>query len=158
MLNAFEISCHNQMPPGSNELWWMRYVFQVLRVFASVHKGFRLRTEHPILLARDILVVLKTGYQYVSLRISCTTTAPDSKDLVALLPYTIFSLFHALTFTRTTVIPQFLPPGPPATAGGPPQAHPVARKLQVWVKCALASFGTINWHYSLIPFRFPSQL
>jgi hypothetical protein len=78
---------------------------------------------------------------------------PDSKDLVALLPYTIFSLFHALTFTRTTIIPQFLPPGPPATAGGPPQAHPVAKKLQVWVKCKLL-LGTVNEYCGLITFRF----
>jgi len=53
---------------------------------------------------------------------------------LTLLPYAIFSLFHALTFTRTTFMPQFLPPGPPATAGGPPQPHPMAKKLQVWVK------------------------
>jgi len=52
----------------------------------------------------------------------------------ALLPYAIFSLFHALTFIRTTVMPQFLQPGPPAVAGGPPQPHPIAKKLQVWVK------------------------
>ncbi|KAF9459476.1 hypothetical protein BDZ94DRAFT_1268265 [Collybia nuda] len=54
--------------------------------------------------------------------------------LVTLLPYTIFSLFHALTFTRTTLMPQFLPPGPPSTAGGAPQPHPIAKRLQVWVK------------------------
>jgi len=53
---------------------------------------------------------------------------------VALLPYAIFSLFHALTFTRTTLMPQFLPPGQPATAGGAPQPHPLAKKLQAWVK------------------------
>ena len=54
--------------------------------------------------------------------------------IVALLPYAIFSLFHALTFTRTTLMPQFLPPGPPASAGGAPAPHPLAKKLQVWVK------------------------
>jgi hypothetical protein len=53
---------------------------------------------------------------------------------ITLLPYAIFSLFHALTFTRTTLMPQFLPPGPPATNGGPPQPHPIAKKLQLWVK------------------------
>ena len=45
---------------------------------------------------------------------------------------------HALTFARTTLIPQILPPGPPAAAGGSPQPHPVAKKLQVWVKCNIA--------------------
>ncbi|KAI0067860.1 hypothetical protein BV25DRAFT_1911726 [Artomyces pyxidatus] len=53
---------------------------------------------------------------------------------MSLLPYTIFSLFHALTFTRTTLMPQFLPPGPPATAGGAPTPPPLAKKLQAWVK------------------------
>ncbi|KAI0034923.1 hypothetical protein K488DRAFT_83526 [Vararia minispora EC-137] len=53
---------------------------------------------------------------------------------VVLVPFMIFSLFHALTFTRTTIMPQFLPPGPPATEGGPPTPHPLAKRLQVWVK------------------------
>ena len=136
----------------------MRCVFQISRLFLSTHKTFHLCTEHPILLARDILVVLKTSCQYVSLWTSHTTVVPDGKGLVALLPYTIFSLFHALTFMRTTIIPQFLPPGPPAAAGGTPQAHPVAKKLQVWVKCGLASFGVVDWYCGLMPFRFPSQL
>ena len=55
-------------------------------------------------------------------------------DVVALVPYTIFSLFHALTFSRTSLLPQILPPGPPPTAGGTPQPHPFAKKLQIWVK------------------------
>jgi transmembrane protein 33 len=46
----------------------------------------------------------------------------------------IFSLFHALTFARTTLLPHFFPPGPPTTEGGPPQPHPIAKRLQVWVK------------------------
>ncbi len=53
---------------------------------------------------------------------------------VTLFPYMIFSLFHALTFTRTTLFPQFLPSGPPATAGGAPGPHPLAKRLQAWVK------------------------
>jgi len=53
---------------------------------------------------------------------------------VALFPFFIFSLFHALTFTRTSLMPRFLPPAPPATAGGSPQPHPLARRLQTWVK------------------------
>ena len=55
-------------------------------------------------------------------------------DAVALVPYAIFSLFHALTFTRSTIMPQFLPPGPPTQQGGPPTPHPLAKKLQSWVK------------------------
>ena len=50
-----------------------------------------------------------------------------SEYLVSLLPYTIFSLFHALTFTHTTLMPQFLPQGPPATPNGLPTPHPLAK-------------------------------
>ena len=53
---------------------------------------------------------------------------------VTLIPYMIFSLFHALTFTRTTLMTQFLKPAPPATAGGPPQPPQLAKKLHAWVK------------------------
>ncbi|TRM61407.1 hypothetical protein BD626DRAFT_459594 [Schizophyllum amplum] len=53
---------------------------------------------------------------------------------LALVPYIIFSTFHALTFTRTTILPRVLPPGPPATQGGAPTPHPLARSLQSWVK------------------------
>jgi len=70
--------------------------------------------------------------QYFLLALFWWTSKPVA---LALLPYAIFSLFHALTFARTTLIPQVLPPGPPATAGGPPQPHPIAKKLQAWVKC-----------------------
>lgn len=57
-----------------------------------------------------------------------------TRAIVALIPYTIFSLFHALTFTRTTLMPQF------SSAVGPngqPAAHPMAKRLQLWVKGAL---------------------
>ncbi|OSX67763.1 hypothetical protein POSPLADRAFT_1042958 [Postia placenta MAD-698-R-SB12] len=53
---------------------------------------------------------------------------------IALVPYTVFSLFHALTFTRTNLMPRFLPPGPPPTAGAAPTPHPLAKTLHAWVK------------------------
>jgi len=59
----------------------------------------------------------------------------SSKPIVfTLFPFMIFSLFHVLTFIRTGLMAQFLPPGPPSTAGGPPTPHPIAKRLQVWTK------------------------
>ncbi|KAH9937467.1 uncharacterized protein B0H18DRAFT_970775 [Fomitopsis serialis] len=69
--------------------------------------------------------------QYLLLALFWWTSKPIS---LALVPYAIFSLFHALTFSRTTLMPQLLPQGPPATAGGPPTPHPMQKKLQTWVK------------------------
>ncbi|KZT74842.1 hypothetical protein DAEQUDRAFT_720020 [Daedalea quercina L-15889] len=69
--------------------------------------------------------------QYLLLALFWWTSKPIA---LALVPYAIFSLFHALTFSRTTLMPQLLSQGPPATAGGPPTPHPVQKKLQNWVK------------------------
>ncbi|KAJ2920404.1 hypothetical protein MD484_g68, partial [Candolleomyces efflorescens] len=71
--------------------------------------------------------ILDENVQYFILAFFWFTSKPVT---IALLPYAIFSLFHALTFARTTLMPQFLPPGPPATAGGPPTPPPLAKKLQ----------------------------
>ncbi|KAF8898370.1 hypothetical protein BD779DRAFT_3443 [Infundibulicybe gibba] len=74
--------------------------------------------------------MLDENIQYFLLALFWFTSKPIP---VTLLPFAIFSLFHALTFTRTTLMPQFLPPGPP-NAAGQPQPHSVAKKLQAWVK------------------------
>lgn len=92
-----------------------------------------LAIEHPILPPGVLLVVFAARDAYVAVECNFIRSAEPPRT-VALLPYAIFSLFHALTFTRTTLMPQFLPPGPPAQQGAAPTPHPLAKKLQVWVK------------------------
>jgi hypothetical protein len=59
-------------------------------------------------------------------------------ELVAILPFATFSLFHCLTFLRTNIIPKFVPPQPPTQPGQPrpaPQGlEAYSRFVQVWVK------------------------
>jgi len=74
--------------------------------------------------------MLDENVQYFLLAIVWFTSKPIT---VTLLPYMVFSLFHALTFTRTTLISQFLPPGPP-NSSGTPGPHPLAKRFQVWIK------------------------
>ncbi|EKM60872.1 uncharacterized protein PHACADRAFT_247077 [Phanerochaete carnosa HHB-10118-sp] len=69
--------------------------------------------------------------QYLLLAFFWWTSKPIA---FSLLPFAIFSLFHALTFTRTTLMPQILASGPPTSAGGAPTPHPLAKRLQLWVK------------------------
>jgi len=64
-----------------------------------------------------------------------------SKPLpLALVPYAVFSLFHALTFTRTNILPKIFPAAPTAPAGPgsaanqPPPQSGIAKTIQVWVK------------------------
>jgi len=63
-----------------------------------------------------------------------------SKPLpLALIPYAVFSLFHALTFTRTTILPMIFKPAPTAsrangTASPASSQSPLAKTIGVWVK------------------------
>lgn len=55
---------------------------------------------------------------------------------LSLLPYTIFSLFHTLTFFRTNVLPKFFPPvaAPAGTTAQPPTQSAIAKTIHTWVK------------------------
>lgn len=110
--------------------WWFKASFTgALISYAIVcQKSFGTPQANTAFLRRAIL---DENVQYFLLAFFWWSSKPIT---ITLLPYAIFSLFHALTFTRTTLMPRFLPPGPPATAGGPPQPHPIAKKLQLWVK------------------------
>ncbi|KAI0271541.1 hypothetical protein BC834DRAFT_1039012 [Gloeopeniophorella convolvens] len=111
-------------------LWWYKasYIGALISYLIVCHKSLGTLQPNAAWFKRAIA---DENIQYLILAFFWVTSRPVA---LSLLPYAIFSLFHALTFTRTTLMPQFLPPGPPATAGGAPTPHPVAKKLQLWVK------------------------
>jgi len=111
-------------------VWWYKAALTgALLSYAIVcHKS--LGTPQPSL-AFVRRAMIDENVQYFLLAAFWWSSKPVA---IALLPFITFSLFHALTFTRTTLMPQILPQGPPATAGGPPTPHPLAKKLQAWVK------------------------
>jgi len=114
----------------SVSVWWYKASFTGALISYAIVCQKSLGTPTPnIAYARRAL--LDENVQYFLLAFFWWTSKPIT---ITLLPYMIFSLFHALTFTRTTIMPQALPNGPPATAGGPPQPHPLAKRLQAWVK------------------------
>ncbi|TFK41372.1 hypothetical protein BDQ12DRAFT_626785 [Crucibulum laeve] len=110
--------------------WWYKASFTGALISYAIVCQKSLGAPQPNL-AYVKRALLDENVQYFLLAFYWWTSKPIA---LALLPYTIFSLFHALTFTRTTLMTQFLPPGPPATPGGAPQPHPLAKRLQVWVK------------------------
>jgi len=70
--------------------------------------------------------------QYLLLALLWWSSKPVA---LALAPFAIFSLFHALTFSRTTILPLIFTPTPaPAGSSAPPQASPYARRIQSWVR------------------------
>ncbi|KAK7064407.1 hypothetical protein R3P38DRAFT_3383018 [Favolaschia claudopus] len=110
--------------------WWYKASFTGALVSYAIVCQKSLGTPQPNA-AFIMRAMLDENVQYFLLAFFWWTSKPIA---ITLVPYTIFSLFHALTFTRTTLMPQFLPPGPPASAGGPPTPHPIAKRLQTWVK------------------------
>ncbi|KAH8100535.1 hypothetical protein BXZ70DRAFT_1008033 [Cristinia sonorae] len=110
--------------------WWYKVSFTGALMSYAIVCQKSLGTPQPNA-AWIKKALLDENIQYFAMAIFWWMSKPVA---IALLPYAIFSLFHALTFSRTTLMPQFLPPGPPATAGGPPTPHPLAKRLQLWVK------------------------
>ncbi|KAJ7597678.1 hypothetical protein C8J56DRAFT_852025 [Mycena floridula] len=110
--------------------WWYKtsYIGAVVSYAIVCQKSLGIPQPTAAYVKR---AMMDENVQYLLLAIFWWTSKPVGLTLV---PYAIFSLFHALTFIRTTVMPQFLPPTPPATAGGQPTPHRFAKKLQVWVK------------------------
>jgi hypothetical protein len=111
-------------------LWWYKASFVGAFVSYTIVCQKSLGSPQPTA-AWAKRALADENVQYLILALFWLTSKPVA---LSLFPYTIFSLFHALTFTRTTVMPQILPPGPPATAGGAPTPHPLSKKLQAWVR------------------------
>ncbi|KAL6304212.1 hypothetical protein BKA93DRAFT_784378 [Sparassis latifolia] len=116
--------------------WWYKTAFIGALVSYTIvcekqYANERERLPPVLSLAFARRVLMEENVQYLLLAIFWWSSKPVA---VALIPYAIFSLFHALTFTRTTLMPQLLASGPPATAGGPPTPPALAKKLHLWVK------------------------
>ncbi|KAG8895364.1 hypothetical protein FRB99_000624 [Tulasnella sp. 403] len=71
------------------------------------------------------------NFQYFTLALFWFFIKPIPLTLV---PYATFSLFHALTFTRTNIIPKVFPPTP--VPGQPERStqHGFAKAIHAWVK------------------------
>ncbi|KAJ7630721.1 hypothetical protein FB45DRAFT_916385 [Roridomyces roridus] len=110
--------------------WWYKASFTGALVSYAIVCQKSLGTPQPSA-AFIRRAMLDENVQYFLLAFFWWSSKPIA---ITLFPYAIFSLFHALTFARTTLMPQFLPPGPPASAGGAPTPHPMAKRLQQWVK------------------------
>ncbi|CAL1696483.1 unnamed protein product [Somion occarium] len=110
--------------------WWYKTAFLGALISYAIVCQKSLGTPQPNL-AWVKKALLDENVQYFILAFFWWNSKPIA---IALFPYAIFSLFHALTFTRTTLLPQLLPAGPPATAGGQPTPHPLAKRIHLFVK------------------------
>jgi len=110
--------------------WWYKASFTGALISYAIVCQKSLGNPQPNM-AYVRRAMLDENVQYFLLAFFWWSSKPVT---ITLIPYMIFSLFHALTFTRTTLMTQFLKPTPPATPGGAPQPPLLAKKLHAWVK------------------------
>ncbi|KIY51345.1 hypothetical protein FISHEDRAFT_70982 [Fistulina hepatica ATCC 64428] len=128
LLSAFRYLVARLLFRSVSDWWYKAAFFGALVSYAIVcQKGLNFAPNVAFIKR----ALMDENFQYFVVALMWWTSKPV---MIALIPYMIFSVFHALSFTRTTILPQVLAQGPPATAGGPPTPHPLQRQLQTWVK------------------------
>lgn len=53
---------------------------------------------------------------------------------LAVLPFTVYSVFHVMTYTRASILPTIAPPAQSASPGGKPKASPLSDTIGNFVK------------------------
>ncbi|EFX05695.1 hypothetical protein CMQ_3764 [Grosmannia clavigera kw1407] len=103
-----------------------------------VYKTFRARSKSGRLAGGPAALLSDENVQYLMLALIWLYS---SQYILALLPYTIYSVFHVATYTRTNLIPTISPPKPLApAAGASPSAkttyttHPLSDSIGRFVK------------------------
>ncbi|KAL8291685.1 hypothetical protein RQP46_001943 [Phenoliferia psychrophenolica] len=119
---------------GRNKSYYLSYAGAILSWGIVVYKSLGAPQPNKAYLQRALL---DENVQYLLLAFYWFFQKPI---YVTLVPFATFSLFHTLTFIRTTVLPK--PPSTPAAAAGAPKPTPppatlstkASKQIQAWVK------------------------
>jgi len=100
-----------------------------------VYKAYRARikqagTNRVALQQHFWAMIADENVQYLIMALVWLVSKPI---YLALLPFTIYSTFHFLTYLRTALIPTLIPPKPTAT-GGPPPPNVISDAISKFVK------------------------
>ncbi|PWN44232.1 hypothetical protein IE81DRAFT_321634 [Ceraceosorus guamensis] len=119
---------------GGLSAWYrIAYLGAIVSYGVVVYKSFGVPQANKAYIQRALM---DENVQYLFLALYWWFTQPI---FITLVPYTTFSLFHVLTFTRTTVIPMVFPTSPAASraeGASEPIGFPtkVSKMIQGWVK------------------------
>lgn len=134
---------------------WARLSYRLAFVAAAVTYGIVVYKQH---FARGRLqgnvpsIIQKLGadenVQYLGMALIWLYSRQIS---LALLPFTVYSVFHVATYTRNNLIPTFYPTpqqqaggASPRTASGSPKQHPLAEQIGRFIKTYYdASMGLV---------------
>ncbi|SPO48409.1 related to POM33 - transmembrane nucleoporin involved in nuclear pore complex distribution [Moesziomyces antarcticus] len=149
---------------GLSRWYTATYLGAILSYCVVVYKSFGVPQLNKPYIQRALM---DENVQYLFLAVYWFMSKPI---FITILPFVTFSLFHVLTFVRTTVLPAVFPSPPPAqgTAQGQQgQQSKVAKMVQGWVKAnydpamrfvayaevaifARVLFGALLWRNSLM--------
>lgn len=120
---------------GALSRWYTAtYLGAIISYCVVVYKSFGLPQLNKPYIQRALM---DENVQYLFLAVYWFWSKPI---FITLIPFVTFSLFHVLTFIRTTVLPILLPPSTPAPAatsgagGAPAQPGKLSKFIQSWVK------------------------
>lgn len=111
------------------DLWYkVAYLGAIVSYGVVIYKSFGVPRTDRAYVQRALM---DENVQYLAIAIYWCYIKPIS---ITLIPYVTFSLFHLLTFTRTTILPAFIPAsrapdGTTQVAGGN-----ASKLIQTWVK------------------------
>ncbi|KAK5175837.1 Transmembrane nucleoporin [Saxophila tyrrhenica] len=115
---------------------WARFSYRTAFVAAAVtygivvFKGFRARQKAGKAQGSPLAIAGDENVQYLAMALVWLISRQYP---LALLPFTVYSIFHILTYTRGILLPTIQPP-PPTPAGQKPKASALSDTLGRFVK------------------------
>jgi len=95
-----------------------------------VYKGFRARSKQ----GKPTGALALLGDENVQYLLMAVVWLWSKQIPLAILPFTVYSLFHVLTYTRANLLPTISPPAAPASPGGKPKASALSDGIGKFVK------------------------
>ncbi|KAI3623091.1 Transmembrane nucleoporin [Malassezia furfur] len=107
---------------------WYRvaYFGAIVSYGVVIYKSFGVPRTDKAYVQRALM---DENVQYLVMAVYWCYVKPIS---ITLIPYITFSLFHLLTFTRTTILPAMVSPS--ADSSAPPPHSQLSKSIQTWVK------------------------
>ncbi|WFD06134.1 Transmembrane nucleoporin [Malassezia vespertilionis] len=111
------------------DIWYrLAYIGAILSYGVVIYKSIGVPRTDKAYVQR---VLMDENVQYLVIAMYWAYIRPIS---ITLIPYITFSLFHLLTFTRTTILPTISPAKKNADGTSTPAGGQLSKTIQTWVK------------------------
>ncbi|WFD30581.1 hypothetical protein MSPP1_001602 [Malassezia sp. CBS 17886] len=110
--------------------WWYKaaYLGAIVSYGVVIYKSFGVPRTDRAYVQRALM---DENVQYLVIALYWFYIRPIA---ITLIPFVTFSLFHLLTFTRTTILPALMPAAQRPDGTSTPAGGELSKKIQTWVK------------------------